>query len=63
MPFNFRSQPPRRPAAHSTLADCSASVADDIVRAEKIDRQTLWPTLRIRACFWLDARSPRTKLR
>jgi hypothetical protein len=63
MPFTFWSQPPRRAAAPRARAGVSASVADEIVQAETIDRLTLWPTLRIRACLQLNAASPRARSR
>ena len=63
MPFNFWPQRLRRAVAAQDQAGCSASVADEIVRAETIDRVTLWTTLRIRACLRLDATSPRARVR
>lgn len=63
MPFIFWSQPPRRAAALGARAAISARVGDEIVQAETIDRLTLWPTLRIRACLRLNAAALRTRSR
>ena len=63
MPFIFSSQPPRRAAAPRVRAGVTTNVADVIVQAETIDRLTLWPTLRIRACLRLNAAALRTRSR
>lgn len=55
MPFTFWSQHSRRTIALRARASFSATIADEIVQAEAIDRLTLWPTLRIRACLRLNA--------
>ena len=59
MPFILWSQQSRRAVALHARAGFSANIADEIVQAEAIDRLTLWPTLRIRACLRLNAASPR----
>jgi len=58
MPVIFPLQSRRRAAALRSRAGCSASVADEIAQAEAIDRLTLWPTLRIRACLGPNAAPP-----
>ena len=65
MPFTLWSQRLRRAAAPCTGTGTSASpnVADEIVQAETINRQTLWSTLRIRASLRLTATSPRARPR
>ena len=63
MPFTFWSQLPCRAAAPRARAGVSPSVADEIVHAGTIDRLTLWPTLRIRACLQLSAASFRARSR
>lgn len=67
MPFTFWSQRLRRAAAPctgtGTGTGASPNVADEIVQAETINRQTLWSTLRIRASLRLTATSPRARPR
>ena len=63
MPVIFPLQSRHRAAAFRSRAGCFASIADEIVQAEAIDRLTLWPTLRIRACLRPNAASPRETFR
>ena len=63
MPFTFGPQSPRPVAVRLARIGLPGRVADEIANIEMIDRNTLWSTLRIRACLQLRCESPRTEHR
>jgi len=63
MPSIFWLPQQRRTAALHAHEGFSTGVADEIVQAETIDRLTLWPTRRIRACLRLNASALTSKSR